>query len=113
MTKDITLDEKTVMIEFQKSLRYLAIHLINQWDGLTFQEQQIIVELINGPLKRIEIANNLGITTGSLSKPLNHLIDEVLIELNDKRKYMISDQILGAWLKSEYDKKGIYPFRSF
>lgn len=113
MTQNVTLDDERVIFEFKKSLRYLAMHLINQWDRLTFQEQQIIIQLLNGPLKRIEIANNLEITSGSISKPLNHLIDEVLIELNNERKYMITDPILTAWLKSEYDKKGIYPFRSF
>lgn len=112
MSKNVVLDEKRVKIEFKKSIRYLAIHLINQWDRLTLQEQQIVIQLLDGPLKRIEIADNLEVTTGSLSKPLNHLIDEVLIELNEDRKYMISDSILAVWLKSEYDKKGIYPFRS-
>ncbi|MBQ2636811.1 MAG: ATP-binding protein [Methanobrevibacter sp.] len=113
LSQNTLLDKQEVINQFEKSLRFLATHLITQWQRLTLQEQKIVVQLINKPLKRIEIADNLGVTTGSLSNPLNKLINEVLIELNDEKKYQISDPILSSWLKSEYNKKGVYPYRSF
>lgn len=112
ISRDKVLDENTVIFEFKKTLRFLAIHLINQWDQLTFQEQNIIVQLLNGPLKRVEIAKKLNITSGSISKPLRKLMDNVLIDLNDDGKYDIADSILRAWLKNEFAKHGVYPFRS-
>ena len=81
------------------------------WDKLNFPEQKIIVQLLNNPLKRVEIANNLNITSGTLSKPLVKLHDLGLIEINDERKYQIVDSILRLWLKKEYDTNGVYPYR--
>lgn len=81
------------------------------WSKLTFQEQKIIISLLENPKKRIEVANSLKVTSGSLNRPLNRLLDYDLIEYaNDK--YQITDPIFGYWLKNSYEKNGIYPFRS-
>lgn len=112
ISPDKLLTEKIVKKEFYKALPYLAIHLKSMWDKLNYHEQRIIVQLLNSPLKRIEIANNLNITSGTLSKPLVKLQDIGLIEINDERKYKIVDSILRLWLKNEYDKKGVYPYRT-
>lgn len=45
------------------------------WDKLNYPEQKIIVQLSDSPIKRVEIANNLNITSGTLSKPLVKLQD--------------------------------------
>lgn len=111
ISENITLDEKMVIEEFEKALPILSAHFINTWAKLTYQEQKILTILIDAPLKRVEIANKLNITSGALSKPLNKLQDEVLIEL-DGDKYKIVDSILKAWLKNEYAKKGVFPFRT-
>ncbi len=81
------------------------------WSKLTFQEQKIIISLLDNPKKRIEIANGLEITSGSLNRPLNRLLDFDLIEYEND-KYQITDPIFTYWLKSSYEKRGIYPFRS-
>lgn len=111
LEKDTTLDEEKVKDEFQRTLPYLAIHLINQWSRLTLQEQEIITQLLNGPLRRKDISGKMGVTSGSLSKPLNKLQDIELIKLKEHH-YGISEPILEAWLKKEYSEKKVYPFRS-
>lgn len=111
LRRDIQLDEDKVKEEFQRTLPYLAIHLINQWSRLTLQEQKIITELLNGPLRRKNISSNIGVTSGSLSNPLNKLQDTGLIKSEDYH-YIISEPILEAWLKREYKEKKVYPFRS-
>ncbi len=111
LVRDIKLDEEKVRDEFQRTLPYLAIHLINQWSRLTMQEQRIITELLDGPIKRKDIALNLGVTSGSLSNPLNKLQDKGLIK-SEGHYYVISEPILEAWLKKEYQEKKVYPFRS-
>jgi len=87
------------------------LHLIHQWSWLTLHEQKIITTLIDKPLKRKEIAESLNITPGSLSKPLNKLQNLGLIE-SKETIYNISEPILKAWLKKEYQEKGVFPFRS-
>ncbi|AMK15245.1 hypothetical protein [Methanobrevibacter olleyae] len=90
----------------------IAIHFINAWDKLTFQEQRIVTTLVYEPLKRIDIARRLDLTSGAIAGSLNSLQDKVLIEL-DECKYNISDSVLRMWLRNEYEKKGVYPIEVF
>jgi predicted transcriptional regulator len=69
------------------------------------------VSLLDKPLKRVEIANTLHVTSGSLARPLATLQNLVLVE-NDDGKYSIIDSILKYWLLNYYNEKGFYPFRS-
>lgn len=111
LPENITLTENNIIELFKDSIDYLAVHFIFMWSKLTFQEQKIIISLLGKPKRRIEIANSLEVTSGSLNRPLNRLLDFDLIEyVNDK--YQITDPILTYWLQNCYEKNGIYPFRS-
>ena len=106
------LDEKKLSSEFKNALPFLAIHLISYWDKLTFQEQKVITALVDGPQRRVRIAEKLNVTSGAIGGSLNSLQDKALIEMDDG-KYKISDSIFRSWLKSEFERKGVYPYRSF
>ena len=111
LPENIILTENNIIALFKDSIEYLAVHFIFMWSKLTFQEQKIIISLLGNPKKRIEIANTLDVTSGSLNRPLNRLLDFDLIEYaNDK--YQITDPIFAYWLHNCYEKNGIYPFRS-
>jgi len=103
------LNEEKIISEFKKSLPYLLIHLTNEWYKLTKQEQRIIVALVEKPLRRIDIANKLGVESGAIGASLKTLQNKILIELNNE-KYQIYDFIFKAWLKKEYEEKGDYPY---
>lgn len=103
------LDEEKIIYEFKKSLPYLLIHLTNEWYKLNNQEQRIITSLIEKPLKRIEIANKMGVTSGAIGASLKTLQNKTLIEL-DHDKYKIYDSIFKTWLIKEFDEKGDYPY---
>lgn len=103
------LNEDKIISEFRKSLPYLLIHLTNEWYKLNNQEKRIITSLIEKPLKRIEIANKLEVTSGSIGASLKTLQNKSLIEL-DNKKYEIYDSIFKEWLKKEYEEKGDYPY---
>ena len=111
LPENITLTENNIIELFKDSIDYLAIHFIYMWSKLTFQEQKIIISLLESPKKRIEVANFLKVTSGSLNRPLNRLLDYDLIEYTND-KYQITDPIFTYWLKNSYEKNGIYPFRS-
>jgi predicted transcriptional regulator len=93
-------------------LPLLAIHLINLWSRLTLREQKIITSLSERSLERKKIAEKLNISSSSLSIPLKKLLNNGLIEYENKGIYNISEPILKEWLKQEYKTKGIYPYRS-
>lgn len=103
------LNEEKIISEFKKSLEYLLIKLTNEWYKLNKQEQRIITTLVEKPLRRIEIANKLGVTSGAIGASLKTLQNKILIEM-DNDKYKIYDQIFKAWLKKEYEEKGDYPY---
>ncbi len=103
------LNEEKIISEFKKSLDYLLIKLTNEWYKLNKQEQRIITALVEKPLRRIEIANKLGVTSGAIGASLKTLQNKILIEM-DNNKYKIYDPIFKAWLKKEYEEKGDYPY---
>ena len=61
-------------------------------------------------MRRVDIAKKLNVTSGAIGNSLNSLIDSVLIESVGKY-FNITDNIFKAWLKNEYDKKGVFPFK--
>lgn len=103
------LNEEKIIFEFKKSLTYLSVHLTNEWYKLNSQEKRIITAIVEKPLKRIEIANELGVTSGAIGASLKSLQNKTLIEL-DNDGFKIYDPIFKAWLKSEYEEKGTYPY---
>lgn len=110
LPKDIQLDKLDVKREFEEKIEVINTHLIVIWNSLTQREQNIIISLLEEPLKRNDIAETLNVTTGSLSKPLINLQHQDLIALENKY-YYIQDKILKLWLKLEFEKNGTYPFR--
>ena len=105
------LDEDAIKKYFDKKIQAISSNLINIWARLSFREQTIIIILLEKSLRRIEIANELEITTGSLSNYLNNLQNQGLISLN-KGSYEICEPILKRWLELEFKEKGIYPYRN-
>ena len=105
------LDENEIKIQFDKKIQAISSHLINIWTKLSFREQTIIILLLDRPLRRIDIANELRISSGSLSNYLNNLQNQGLIILNNGL-YELSEPILKRWLELEFNEKGIYPYRN-
>ena len=105
------LDDNAIRMYFDKKIQAISSHLINIWARLSFREQTIIIILLEKPLRRIDIANEFGISTGSLSNYLNNLQNQGLISLNNGL-YEIAEPILKRWLELEFKEKGIYPYRN-
>ena len=103
------LNEEKIISEFRKSLEFLVFKLTNEWYKLNKQEQRIITALVEKPLQRIEIANKLAVTSGAIGASLKTLQNRILIEMHNG-KYKIYDPIFKAWLKKEYEEKGVYPY---
>lgn len=105
-----TLTDTTIKQEFKQKISILALHYINIWSRLTLQEQKIITLLLKKPLIRKQIAEQLNVTSGSISKQLLKLKDLMLIEQKNK-EYKIYDEILKLWLKTYYEENKVYPYR--
>lgn len=104
------LDDKSIKLSFDKKIQAISSHLINIWTRLSYREQTIIILLIESPKRRIDIANEFGISPGSLSNYLTNLQNQGLIHLKNGL-YELSEPILKRWLILEFEQKGIYPYR--
>ncbi len=104
------LDENKVIEAFDNNISLIISHLINEWNRLTTKEKDIIIALIDLPLKRIDLARKLHVKSGSLSDKLNKLQNLGLIHYVNG-EYEISEKLIKRWLEIEYSQKGIYPYR--
>jgi hypothetical protein len=91
-------------------MSFILSHLISEWNGLTAKEKDVIIALMDSPLKRIDLARKLNVKSGSLSDKLNKLQNLDLIHFVNG-EYDISEKLLKRWLEIEYSQKGIYPYR--
>lgn len=108
---NVEISKEIVKEVYIKSLNILANQDIESWFNLTRQEQNIITVLMEKPLRRIDLANKLGVTSGSISNQLNKLEDLMFIEINDEKKYSACDSVFKVWLKRHYEKYGFYPHK--
>lgn len=104
------LNENKVTEEFDNNITLIGSHLINEWNRLTLKEKDLIIELLDSPLKRVDLAQKLNVKSGSLSDKLNKLQNLDLIQFVNG-EYEISEKLLKRWLELEYSHKGIYPYR--
>ena len=104
------LDENKVAEAFDNNITLIGSHLINEWNRLTLKEKDLIIELLDSPLKRVDLAQKLNVKSGSLSDKLNKLQNLDLIQFVNG-EYEISEKLLKRWLELEYPHKGIYPYR--
>lgn len=96
--------------EFNESIEQISANLINIWYGLSYKNKLIVISLLNGSTRRVDIAKRLNVKSGSLSSNLKQLENLSLIYKSDDNLYSLSEPLLEKWLKSEYEEKGEYPF---
>lgn len=104
------LDGNKVVEAFDNNISLIGSHLINVWNRLTLKEKDLVIALIDSPLKRVDLARKLNVKSGSLSDKLNKLQNLDLIQFTNG-EYEISEKLLQRWLEIEYSQKGIYPYR--
>lgn len=111
LPRNVDLDSDSVKENFIKFLPVLAMHFSNSWFRLSLQEQKILTTLLDESLNRSGIAKKLRVTSGAIGRSLNRLQDNGLIEMEDNN-YCIPNFVFKAWLKNEYETKGVYPYKS-
>lgn len=111
LPRNVILDADSVKGNFIKFLHVLAMHFSNSWFRLNLQEQKILTTLLDESLNRSGIAKKLNVTSGAIGRSLNRLFDNGFIEM-ENNKYYMPNFVFKAWLKNEYQTKGVYPYKS-
>lgn len=104
------LTEDDVISCFDNNLEFIATNFINQWNRLTKKDKELLITLIDTPLKRVDLAKKLNVKSGSLSDRLTKLQNLDLIVYQDS-KYEFSAKLLRRWLIIKYNQMGVYPYR--
>lgn len=111
LPRNTLLDSESVKENFIKFLPVLATHFTNSWFRLNLQQQKILTTLLDGPLNKSGIAKELNVTSGAISRSLNTLQDNGLVEM-ENMQYYVPNSVFRAWLKNGYEMRGVYPFKS-
>jgi hypothetical protein len=112
LDKNVPLDDEKIKNGFRKTISFLSDHLKQKWGSLAFREQEIIVSLLDSPLKRNEIGEKINRNPNSLSRPLLKLQVDELLYNEPGGIYSIREPMLRYWLKNEYETKGVIPYRT-
>ena len=94
----------TLFIKFADrlhNLRTLKVHDEVHQQYIIDETQNIYIPII---------ANQIRVSTGSLSNNLNNLQNQDLIKFENE-KYQISEPIITHWLQLEFKNKGNFPYR--
>ena len=110
LPENIELTDKIVIDTFDENLDQLLKKLLITWEKLSNREKDIFIELMDKKLKRKDLAEKMNVQSGSLSNPLNKLLNLSLIKVNNG-SYEINELLLKRWLKNEFKEKGYYPYR--
>ena len=110
LSENIEFTSESITREFNESIYYISSNLVNIWFELSYKNKIIIISLLNGPIRRIDIAKYLNVKSCSLSSNLKELENLSLIQKSEDNLYSISEPLLEKWLKSEFNEKGEYPF---
>ncbi|MEE3325582.1 MAG: ATP-binding protein, partial [Methanosphaera sp.] len=107
---NVLLTKEDIIDTFDSNIEFMIKYLINIWIKLSNKEKDIIIVLLDKPLKRKEIAERLNVSNGSLSVYFKKLLELGLIN-NDNGLYSIREEMLKRWLKNEYEQYEYYPYR--
>ena len=110
LPQNITLTPEDVVDTFDNNLFAMIKYIVSIWINLSNMEKDILIELIDQPLQRKDLAEKLNVKSGTLSKYLTKLIQLDLIS-NNQGTYSIHEDMLKRWLKIEYKNKKAYPYR--
>ncbi|MBR0472957.1 MAG: ATP-binding protein [Methanosphaera sp.] len=110
LPQNITLTSEDIIDTFNNNLFSMIKHIINTWINLSNMEKDIIIEILEQPLQRKEIAKKLEVKSGTLSKYFKNLIQLELIS-NNNGIYSVKEDLLKRWLKIEYENNEVYPYR--
>ena len=81
LPENVELTDEIVINIFDENLDQVLKKLLFTWEKLSNRQKDIFIELMKEKLKRKDLAEKLEVQSGSLSKPLNKLLNLGLLKL--------------------------------
>lgn len=75
-------------------------------------EKDFIIYLLeHGGSKRADLDNELGYAKSSITRFIDSLSNQGIIEFNRDRRFVLADKMLEMWLKIKHETMGFTPYK--
>ena len=103
-------DEEIIRQTLKFNIDQVAMMWIYVWGRLSEGEKDFIIYLLEHEgSNRVDLDNELGYAKSSITRFIDSLSNQGIIEFNRERKFVLADKMLERWLKIKYETNGFYP----
>ena len=103
-------DENIIKQTLQLNIDQVAIMWIYIWGRLSQGEKDFIIYLLeHGETARNDLDNKLGYSKSSITRFIDSLSNQGIIEFNFDKKFVLADKMLQTWLRIKFETNGCYP----
>ncbi len=110
LPNNVVCDEDIIKETLQLNIDQVAMMWIYIWGRLSQGEKDFIVYLLeNDGATRETLDTQLDYSKSSISRFIDSLSNQGIIEFNRDKKFVLSDKMLQLWLKIKFETNGFYP----
>lgn len=110
LPNNIICDEKILKETLKLNIDQVAMMWIYIWGRLSPGEKEFIIYLLehNGASRTL-LNNELEYSKSSITRFIDSLSNQGIIEFNENKEFILSDEMLSRWLKIKHETQGYYP----
>ncbi|WP_303372698.1 ATP-binding protein [Methanobrevibacter sp.] len=110
LPNNIICDENIIKQTLQLNIDQIAIMWIYIWGRLSQGEKDFIIYLLeHDGASRHTLDNELGYSKSSITRFIDTLSNQGIIEFNQDKQFVLADKMLKLWLKIKFETTGFYP----
>ena len=110
LPNNIVCDENIIKQTLQLNIDQIAIMWIYIWGRLSQGEKDFIIYLLeHDGASRHTLDNELGYSKSSITRFIDTLSNQGIIEFNQDKQFVLADKMLKLWLKIKFETTGFYP----
>ena len=103
-------DEEIIKQALKFNIDQVAMMWIYIWGRLSRGEKDFIIYLLkHDGTSRSVLDKELNYSKSSISRFVDSLSNQGIIEFNREKNYVLADKMLETWLKIKYETNGFYP----
>ncbi|MBO6122537.1 MAG: ATP-binding protein [Methanobrevibacter sp.] len=110
LPNNMVCDEEIIGQALQFNIDQVAMMWIYIWGRMAQGEKDFIIYLLeNNGASRQKLDNELGYAKSSISRFIDSLSNQGIIEFSKDKNFVLADKMLATWLKIKYETNGFYP----
>lgn len=110
LPNNMVCDEEIIRQALQFNIDQVAMMWIYIWGRMAQGEKDFIIYLLeNNGASRQKLDNELGYAKSSISRFIDSLSNQGIIEFSKDKNFVLADKMLATWLKIKYETNRFYP----